>query len=314
MQFPLSILKKCWFLAGPTASGKSAVALILAERLDAEIISLDSMTLYRGMDIGTAKPSLAERGRVPHHLMDILDPHEEYSVARYLNDARQASQEIVSRGKTPLFVGGTGLYLRSILRGVFQGPPANPEIRQRLEDVAAASDAGALQLHGRLQQVDPITAARLPPQDIRRVIRALEVHEITGQPLSSFHEQEPLPEEHRPRHVYWLSPPRDWLYDRINRRVTKMIEDGLVEEVRQLLALPNPPGKTARQALGYREIIEHLEGKTSLDQAIETIATRTRQFAKRQHTWFRNLVECREVPITGEESSDEITTTLIMLK
>ncbi len=310
MRFATDILRRCWFLAGPTACGKSDVALTLADRLRTErgialeIVSLDSMTLYQRMNIGTAKPSADERLKVPHHLFDILEPSQEFSVAEYLVAALQICREIVARGGTPLFVGGTGLYLRSLLRGVFEGPPANDEIRQRLETEVARN--GVESLHRRLQQFDPMTAERLHPNDVRRVVRALEVHELTGQPLSAQHREEPLSVDQRPANVMWLSPPRDWLYDRINRRVASMLEAGWLDEVRALLAAPQPLSLTASQALGYKELIEHLRGERSLAETIESIQTRTRQFAKRQHTWFRNLEECRPLAITGNDSPAEI--------
>ena len=310
MRFANDLLRRCWFLAGPTACGKSDVALVFADRLKAErgvaleIVSLDSMTLYRRMNIGTAKPSADARLKVPHHLFDILEPSQEFSVAEYLVEAQQVCREIVARGGTPLFVGGTGLYLRSLLRGVFEGPPANDEIRQRLETEAARDGAGSL--HRRLQQLDPMTAERLHANDLRRVVRALEVIELTGQPLSAQHREEPLSLDQRPSNVMWLSPPRDWLYDRINRRVAAMLDSGWLDEVRGLLAEQQPMSLTASQALGYKELIEHLRGERSLSEAIGLIQTRTRQFAKRQHTWFRNLEECRPLAITGDESPSEI--------
>lgn len=312
MRFAPDLLRRCWFLAGPTACGKSGVALALADRLRSEsieIVSLDSMTLYRRMDIGTAKPSADECRRVPHHLFDLLEPSQDFSVAEYLVAAESICREIVGRGATPLFVGGTGLYLRSLLRGVFAGPPANDELRQRLE--AEASRDGHEALHRRLQELDPITSARLHPHDLRRVVRALEVIELTGQPMSAQHREEPLAPGQRPTKVIWLSPPRAWLYDRINARVEQMLAAGWLDEVRSLLAEPQPLSQTAGQALGYKELIEHLRGERSLAATIELIQTRTRQFAKRQHTWFRNLEECRPLPITGNESSVEIAAQVV---
>lgn len=321
MQIDSPILRNCWILAGPTACGKTAVSLELAGRIGAEIIALDSMSLYRHMDIGTAKATPAERQRVPHHLIDILDPHEEFSVAQYVAAAGEACRQIVERGRVPLFVGGTGLYLRAILRGVFEGPPADWDLRRQLEEQGCAPGA----LHRRLAEVDPVTADRLHPNDQRRIIRALEVYELTGQPASELQQQRPLPEDERPRNVFWLSPPRDWLYDRINQRVERMIAAGLVDEVRGLLRLPQPLSRTARQALGYREVIDYLQAERttaspahprdrdahqlvtrSLAETIERIQTNTRQFAKRQHTWFRNLEECRAIEITGGESPGQI--------
>ena len=308
MRLPNDLLQQCWFLAGPTACGKTETALLLAERLDAEVVSLDSMALYRGMDIGTAKPTVAERERVPHHLVDVIDPNEEYSVADYLAASDSACRQILAGGKTPLFVGGTGLYLRSLLRGVFEGPAADWDYRRQLE--AEAASHGDAVLHAQLERIDPESAASLHPNDQRRVIRALEVHHVTGRPLSEQQQHPPLPEASRPRHVYWLDPPRPWLHERINRRVEQMIAAGLVEEVRTLLRADPPMGRTARQGLGYKEVIAHLEGEASLDTTIEMIQTRTRQFAKRQYTWFRNLEECRSVDISGDETPEDLARTI----
>ena len=305
----VQLLRQCWFLAGPTASGKTAAGIELAERLGAEIVALDSMTLYRGMDIGTAKPSVAERLRVPHHLLDIIDPHEEYSLAEYVAAAEQVCREIVERGRVPLFVGGTGLYLRGLLRGVFVGPPADWVLRERWQRFAR--EQGAIALHSRLKELDPATAARLPPQDERRIIRALEVHELTGMSLSEQHQERPLSSEERPRHVYWLSPDRDWLYARINARVEAMFAAGLIEEVRRLRENSLPWSRTAGQALGYKEVLEFMERVRDLKETIELVQTRTRQFAKRQHTWFRNLEECESAPISGEESPTEVAQRLL---
>lgn len=310
MQIEPDILRECWFLAGPTACGKTEASLLLAERLNAEIIALDSMSLYRGMDIGTAKASVEEQARVPHHLIDIINPDEDYSLAEYAEAARRVCIDIIERGKVPLFVGGTGLYLRGILRGVFEGPPADWEFRNKL--AAEAEQNGLQWLHEELRKIDPASAKQLHPNDQRRVIRALEVFHVTGQPLSEMQQQEPLPEGERPEHVYWLSPPRDWLYERINRRVELMIAEGLVDEAKRLLASDHPPARTARQALGYAEVIGYLEGNGgTLSDAVQTIKTRTRQFAKRQHTWFRNLVECQAVELTGTESPPDIVTALL---
>ncbi|MEZ6056038.1 MAG: tRNA (adenosine(37)-N6)-dimethylallyltransferase MiaA [Planctomycetaceae bacterium] len=305
MHFEQTLLKQCWFLAGPTACGKSAMALELAQRLNAEIVALDSMSLYRHLDIGTAKPTTAERAIVPHHLIDIIDPHEEYTVAEYVRAAEVACRSIVDRDRVPLFVGGTGLYLRSILRGVCESPAADWTFRSELAERAKGEPPDWLLQQ--LAKVDPVSASRLHAADTRRIIRALEVYRLTGQSASSQKQQSPLPEELRPPHVYWLHPPRDWLYERINRRVDQMFNEGLLEEVRGCMNRHPPLSRTAQQGLGYKEVISHLRGDCSLQQAIELTKTKTRQFAKRQHTWFRNLEECSEVIIDGTESIPELT-------
>ena len=320
MDFPIELLVKCWFLAGPTACGKTSTSLILAERIGAEIVALDSMTLYRGMNIGTAKATLDEQARVPHHLIDLLDPQDEFSLADYLSAATVACRDIITRGRIPLFVGGTGLYLRGLLRGVFEGPAADWTIRRRLEQ--RALQEGPLALHRELQAIDPQTAQRLHPNDQRRVIRALEVFEITNQTLSSLQQQGPRPRDQRPAHVFWLSPPRDWLYRRIDTRVQQMFADGLIEEVNQLRRRTNSFSLTARQALGYKEVLDWFEADSaeaspsnstslrpsqkSLVELVDLIQTRTRQFAKRQHTWFRNLEEAEPVERSPDVSDDAI--------
>lgn len=290
--------QNAWFLTGPTASGKSAVGLELAVRLDAEIVSLDSMALYRGMDIGTAKATREQRGQVPHHLIDIIDPSEEYSLAQYVSAAQRCVEEILRRGRRALFVGGTPLYLKGLLRGIFEGPPADWELRQRLADAAVQNGEGWL--HRRLADVDAVTAARLHPNDTRRLIRALEVFEKTGRPISELQQQFEKGRAAEDCCVFVLDWPRDELCLRIDRRVEAMFAEGLVDEVRGLLAQPKLLSKTARQAVGYREVIEYLEGRCLLDDAINSVRQHTRQLAKRQNTWFRSLSECRPIAISGE--------------
>jgi len=309
IRIPADLLGQCLVLAGPTASGKTGLALVWAEAIGAEIVAMDSMSLYRGMTIGTAKATPQEQARVPHHLLDILEPHQDFSVADYVAAAAVAGQIIAAAGRVPLFVGGTGLYLRGLLRGVFDGPPADWDIRMRLETEAALRPAGWL--WSQLEKTDPESAQRLHPHDNRRLIRALEVQELTGRPISEQQDQGPADDRVRPRQVVWLSPPRDWLYPRINRRVDEMIESGLVEEVRGLLDCDPPPGRTARQALGYKEIIDHLEGRVSLQDAVDTIKRHSRRFARKQTTWFRNLEECHELKLSGHESPAELLARLI---
>lgn len=306
--FPGELLRRCWFLAGPTASGKTDLGIALAQRIDAEIVALDSMTVYRGLDIGTAKPPLSERAGVPHHLFDILDPCDEYHVAAYIAAARVSCEGIVSRGRVPLFVGGTGLYLRSLLRGLFDGPSADADLRARLERELVS--LGEAALHAKLASVDPVLAARLHPRDTRRVIRGLEVRELTGQPLSRLQTQAAPRVEDRPTRVYWLDPRRDWLHERIERRARRMFVDGLVEETRRVLDGCGF-GQTASQALGYAEVLEHLRGRCSLEDAVENTIIHTRQFAKRQCTWFRNLAECRAIAVGPDTIRGEIVDQLV---
>jgi tRNA dimethylallyltransferase len=308
MRMILETFPQALILTGPTGCGKSALALELAARLDAEIVSMDSMALYRRMDIGTAKPTPDERQRVPHHLLDALDPWESASVAWWLERASACCQDITQRGKRPLFVGGTPLYLKALLHGLFDGPPADETIRRRLSEEAA----GGMSLHTRLAGVDPVSAARLHPNDVRRVIRALEVWELTGRPISDWQTQWKIvdreswivnreDDRHDPRstihdpHCLYLDLPRAELYARIDARVERMIAEGLVEEVRALRRLERPLSREAGQALGYKEMFDYLDGRASREDTLRRIQTRSRNFAKRQLTWFRHLPPCRPI-------------------
>ena len=299
----LGPLHRAIYLTGPTASGKTAVGVELAGRLDAEIVAVDSMTLYRGMDIGTAKPTEAERKGVPHHLIDVLDAWQASSVAEYRRLAMAAVEEIERRGKRVLFVGGTPLYLKALLRGLFDGPGADSALRLRLE--GEADEAGSQALHQRLAALDAPTAARLHPNDRRRVIRALELIELTGQALGRLQVEH---EHSAPAGtlVFALERPRGELHDRINRRVTTMFDAGLVEEVRALWSAPRPLSAVAAQGVGYREVIEMLEGKAELTVTMERVRARSRQFAKRQCTWFRGLVEVRPWPVLPDEGTGRV--------
>ncbi len=301
----------CWFLTGATAVGKTAVGIALAQRLDAEIISLDSMAIYRGMDIGTAKPAREVRELVPHHLIDIVDPADEFSVAQYVDAAVAAVEQIRARGRQPLFVGGTPLYLKSLLRGLFNGPPADWKLRHEIEE--ELQHVGEQALFDRLSQVDPVAASHIHPHDTRRLIRALEVYRATGEPIS--HQQLQF-EEGRPAEecrVFVLRRRREELHQRIEARVKSMIAAGLVDEVRGLVATGEPLAftnsalsRTARQAVGYREALTFLAGEYDHDEMIARITYRTRRFAKRQGTWFRSLSECRFVDTEGETDASDL--------
>ncbi len=301
---PLPPAPPAWYLTGCTASGKSVVALELAERLQAEIISLDSMTLYREMDIGTAKPSLSDRARVSHHLLDIVNPDQEFSLSEYVQAAHAAIAEIHGRSKEVLFVGGTPLYLKSLLRGVYQGPPADWEFREQIEEELKAVPLEAL--HERLQMFDPLAAAKLHPHDKRRIIRALEVFRATGLPLSHRQTQFDEGQQAEQCRVFVLDWPRDILHQRINARVEQMFANGLIDEVRGIVARYGSLSRTAAQAVGYREVIDYLAaGETNRTECIERVQARTRQFARRQITWFNSLSECTFVPQREDASPAE---------
>ena len=305
---PPELLRRCRILAGPTACGKSAAALRLAGRWDAEILSLDSMAIFRGMDVGTAKPTAADRAAVPHHLLDLVEPSEPFSVARYLEHAEAAVRDVLGRGRVPLFVGGTGFYLRSLLRGVGAVPASDPAVRAELEAEVAARGPEAL--HATLAAADPAAAAGIDTTDARRIVRALEVIRLTGERFSASRPpDDPPPEGDRPASCLWLDPPRAVRWDRIHRRVDRMLADGLLEEVDRLRVAPGL-GATARQGLGYKETLDHLEGGEPLDRCVERLKTRTRQFSKRQCTFFRGLPECLRVPLSGDEDADLVAATV----
>lgn len=275
----------CWFLAGPTAAGKTRLGVRMAARIGAEIVSVDSMAVYRRLDIGTAKPGEEERARVPHHLVDVAEPSETYNVARWLDGVAEALAAIRGRGRRILFVGGTPLYLRALRDGLAPLPGAAPEIRDRLRAEALATGPGPL--HARLAALDPAAAARIHPNDLKRIVRALEVAEGTGAPLSAAFAPDPHPVFTRQMMVVDL--PRGLLRDRIDRRVEAMFAAGLVEETRAALESPGGLGPTAAQAAGYGEAIDLLQGRIPLAEAIRRTQARTRQLAKRQLTWLRSF-------------------------
>ncbi len=306
-----AIARGCWFLTGATATGKTGVGLALARRLDAEIIALDSMTVYRGMDIGTAKPTASDQGTVPHHLIDICDPVDPFTASRYRSLAHETIAAIQERGRQVLFVGGTALYLKAMLRGLFAGPPADWELRRSIE---AEADAAAPEvLHERLALVDPVTAHRLHVNDRRRIVRAIEVHRLTGLPISHWQLEFDLATPADQCRVFALRRPRAELHQRIRQRVEGMFRAGLIDEVRELVARWGEPGRTASQAVGYCEVLQHLRGELSLTETVERVLVRTRRFARHQETWFRGLTECRIIEVTGEVSDEEIANAVLRL-
>jgi tRNA dimethylallyltransferase len=290
-------------LCGATASGKESVALRLAPLLDAEVVVLDSMKVYRGMDVGTSKVPAADRARVPHHLVDVADPSETMSASRFVALADEAAAGIAARGKAVLVVGGTTLYLKALLYGLFRGPAADLDLRARLEGAAREGGPGAL--HARLAAADPEAAARIHPADLRRLVRALEVLEKTGRTLTS---QQGEWKDLRPRYPHRLLAlrrPRADLHARIAARVRAMEREGFVEEVRRLRAAPGGLGRTASQAIGYREIAAHLDGSIpTLEEALERVRTRTNRLARAQETWLRSFPGMEFLEVEAGESAE----------
>lgn len=311
MELRIPHLEACWFLTGPTACGKSALSLELARLLDAEILSLDSMAVYRRLDVGTAKPSPADRAAVPHHLVDLAEPSEEFSVAEYVSAAAAAVEAVRGRGKAVLFVGGSAMYLKALLRGIFTGPPADWAFRERL--AAEAREHGSVHLHRRLEKVDPASAAKLHPNDEKRLVRALEVLELTGEPISLWQERHRMDQPLATSKVFQLDRPREELHRRIDRRIAAMFAAGWVEEVRALVAEGVALGRTAAQAVGYREILEHLENARSLAATQTLIEYRTHRFARSQCTWFRSLAECRTIPVDDAVPPADLAAELVRL-
>lgn len=274
-----------WALVGPTASGKTSLSLALAERTGAELVSMDSMLVYRGLDIGTAKPSPEERARVPHHLIDLVPVGEVFDASRWLAAAREAVEDCRLRDRRALFVGGTGFYLAALLQGLFEGPAPDPELRAELEARAASAPQ---ELHAELLEVDPESAARLHPNDVRRVVRALEVFHQTGSTLTSLQQQWNRASTRVPRaRLIGLEVPTSRLDERIRLRVVQMLEEGWIEEA--CAARASEPARGAAQALGYAEVLQLADGELTREEAIDLITLRTRQFARRQRTWYRRF-------------------------
>jgi len=284
-------MREVFFLVGPTASGKTAVALELAAIIPVEIISLDSMNVYRGMDIGTAKPTPAQRERVPHHLIDLVDPNESFSVGRYAAEVTRVIAKIAERGKYPLFVGGTPLYLKVMTSGLFSGPSADWELRGTLHE--RAENEGTRALHEELRHVDALSAETIHPNDLKRIVRALEVFYKTGRPISELRTEWSDPRTGRRSLIAGIARDRHELYRRIETRVDEMFAAGLVEEVQSLLAKFGTLGREASQALGYKEMLAYLAGEQDLESTVALVKRNTRRMAKRQLTWFRSFDNIR---------------------
>lgn len=284
-------------IVGPTASGKSRLGIFLAARFNGEIVSCDALQLYRRMDIGTAKVTLAERERIPHHMLDLLDPSEEFSAGAFQDHARESLEGIRGRGRIPFVVGGTGFYLRALLEGLFDGPSREEFLRERMRKIIDRK--GPKALHRALERVDPESASRIAEADGKRIIRAYEIYLVSGQPMSLWQQQ--------PRNVLegyrWLKigiqMPRERLYERINTRVDDMFRSGFPEEVKALMA-EYPGSSPAFKAIGYRQTVDYIDGKCSLEEAVENTKMESRRYAKRQMTWFR-----RDSDIRWIEDEDE---------
>ena len=294
--------EKIVVVAGPTASGKTALGIALAKDFNGEIVSADSMQVYRGMDIGTAKATMAEREGIPHHMLDVAEPWEEYSVARYVEQAEACCRDILRRGKLPILVGGTGLYIDSLISGRdFAAVDSDQGLREAL---SAEYDAlGGEAMHRRLQEIDPERAAILHPGDKRRIVRALEVYRLTGMTITEHDRQtRALPRRFDAAAIHLNFKNRSSLYARIDRRVDMMVEQGLFREVEGLLAAGLSPESTAMQAIGYKEAVRSLRGELSREEAVELIKQSSRRYAKRQLTWFNRDKEA--LPILWEDEPD----------
>lgn len=271
-------------LCGPTGIGKTAVGLELSEKFGGEIVGADSMQVYRHMDIGTAKPTPAERRRVAHHMVDVADPDEDFDAVLFSKQARAAIAQVIRRGRVPFVVGGTGLYIKALLHGLFQSESVDPAIRDRLKQEAAQNGGAAL--YERLQKIDPGTADRLHPNDSFRIIRALETVESTGKAISELHQQHGFADDPFNALKIGLQMDRPKLYERIDRRVDLMIAAGLVQEVEKLLAAGYGAELKSMQSIGYRHVVDFLTEKLTWEECVRTLKRDTRRFAKRQFTWF----------------------------
>lgn len=291
-------------ILGVTASGKGTLAFELAKTIDAEIVSVDSMKVYRRMDIGTAKPPLEKRQMIPYHLIDVVEPREAFSVDKFLDLSGKAIADIQGRGKPVVAVGGTAMYIKALLFGLFEGPGSDEKIRSRLHK--SIKELGLAPLHQKLQKVDPEAAERIHPNDEKRIIRALEVHELTGKPISELQQQW---ENNHPAgdwRVIGLRREKELESQRMNARVKKMMDAGMVEEVKSLLAEDNPLSQQAAAAIGYAEMITHLNGEMELDETVEKIKINTRRFAKSQRTWFKTFRNVHWIDIAEDDTVETV--------
>ena len=302
-------------ILGCTASGKGGLARALARRLGGEIVSIDSMKVYRGMDIGTAKPTAAEQASVPHHLIDVVDPWESFSVARFVELADAAVDAIHARGRPAIAVGGTVLYFKGFYEGLFDGPSADPALRAALRQRAAAEGAAAL--HAELQQVDPLAASRIHPNDLRRIERALEVYQLTGRPISDWQREWDGGQVRRPDwqwHLIGLSREKESANKRINARVQRMVATGLVDEARRLWSDPRGLSDQAGQAVGYAELFAHFRGEMSQERAIEYIKINSRHLAKHQRTWLKRQAGVQWLDVDALQKEEIIAAALALLE
>ena len=300
----LIVDKQRLLILGVTAGGKGRLAFELAKKLDAEILSIDSMKVYRRMDIGTAKPSKDTQKQINYYLIDVLEPSESFSVDRFLNLSEQAIKKIESKGKSVVAVGGSAMYIKAMLYGIFEGPGTNDQIRQELKNRIAQTSLE--ELHKELAAIDPQAADRIHHNDEKRIIRAMEVYQLTGKPISSFQQQFDLPGPKGDWKIIGLRREKDEENKRMNARVKKMIEAGLIDEVKSLLAEEKPLSLQARSAIGYAEIIDYLQDKETLEKTIEQIKINTRRFAKAQRTWFKTFKNVDWLDINEADTVEEI--------
>ncbi len=300
----MSSKKPILIIAGPTAVGKTDASILLAQEWRAEIVSADSMQIYRGMDIGTAKPTPEQRKLVYHHLIDVVDPAQPYSVGDYLRDARTAIDAILSSGSAPIVVGGTGLYIRALMRGLFHGPPADLDLREKLLRQEAENGEGTL--YSELVRRDPEAAVKIHPNDLRRTVRALEVFHLRDRKLSALQQEHGFRERTHDFRLVFLARSRSELYRRIETRVDRMLADGLEHEVKMLMLKGYNRDLVSMQAIGYQHFIDYFSGKAGYEETVELLKRDTKRFAKRQFTWFRREPDARWVDITGLQDAGDI--------